>query len=75
MRAKSDNAEKIVYDYFSEDTEICGTFELSKTDGNINVIKIAPTDEQSQYLHHAVSKALEFYNANQFKNNVTVAWY
>ena len=41
LRVKSESEEKIVYDFFPENTGECGTIELNKNDGEISVIKVA----------------------------------
>ena len=75
LRVKSESEEKIVYDFFPENTGERGTIELNKNDGEISVIKVADGDEYSRYLHHAVSKAREFFEKGHYEDNISVAWY
>lgn len=66
---------KVVYNYFPEKDDSHGTVVLDKEKGEILDIKIASNDSHERYMHHAVSKIMEFFRNGNYSNEEIVAWY
>ena len=47
----------------------------NKSSGKIDVIEISENDELHNYMHHAVSRVLEYYQEKKYEKSVIVAWY
>lgn len=66
---------KVVYNYFPEKKDIYGIVSLDKSNCEVLSVSIAENDIHDRYMHHAVSKIIEFIEKNNFPEEAIVAWY
>lgn len=65
----------VVYNYFPEQKDDYGTVTLDKCTGEISDVKVSRNDLYERYMHHAVSKVVEFFKNGTYKQEEVVAWY
>lgn len=75
LKLVEETSTKVVYNYFPEQEDNYGTVTLDKSNGEIIDVKIARNDEHKRYMHHAVSKIMEFFANGRYSNEEIVAWY
>ena len=75
LKLVNETDSEVVYNYFPEKAEVNGSVTISKITGEIIGAQIADNDSHRRYLHHAVSKVIEFYENAEYKNEIVVAWY
>ncbi|MGN0348230.1 MAG: hypothetical protein ACI4DR_01705 [Roseburia sp.] len=75
MKLVEETSTKVIYNYFPEQEDNCGTVTLDKFNGEIIDAKIACNDEHKRYMHHAVSRIIEFFKNGTYKMEDVVAWY
>ena len=75
LKLVNEKDSEVVYNYFPEQGEQFGSVIISKTTGEIIDAQIAENDLHRRYLHHAVSKVVEFYENDVYEDKAVVAWY
>ena len=69
------NEYEAIFAYYPEKEDKCGKIKINKSSGKIDVIEISENDELHNYMHHAVSRVLEYYQEKKYEKSVIVAWY
>lgn len=75
LKLIAEKASEVEYNYFPEQGEQSGSVTINKNTGEILDVQIALNDLNRRYLHHAVSKIIEFSEKGIFEDEVIVAWY
>lgn len=75
LKLIEETSSKVVYNYYPEQEEECGTVTLDKITGKVIDVIIASSDSHQRYMHHAVSKITEFFQNGIYNEEQIVAWY
>lgn len=65
---------KIIYEYYPEDSNISGRISIDKKTGEIELIRQAENDKFGRYKVHAVSAIMNYFKSKNYKMNETIAW-
>lgn len=75
LKLVEETSSKVVYNYFPEQKDKFGTVIIDKVTGEIADVQISSNDSNERYMHHAVSKIVEFFKNGIYKHEDVVAWY
>lgn len=75
LKLVAEKDSEVVYNYFPEQGEESGSVTVNKKTGEIADAQVASNDLHRRYLHHAVTKIVEFSEKGIFEDEVIVAWY
>lgn len=75
LKLVEETSSRVVYNYFPEKKEECGTVTFDKLKGEVIDVVISKNDSHNRYMHHAVSKICEFFDNNVYEKEYVVAWY
>lgn len=75
LKLVNDTVTGATYAYYPEGKDEQGVLLVKKDSGDVDVLTLAPNDEQRRYLAHAVKKIAEFHKNGVYEEQVTVAWY
>ena len=66
---------KIVFNYYPEGKEECGSLSINEETGEINVMNMPESDEFGTYKIHAIKRIKEYFKNKNFQVEDIVAWY
>ena len=74
LKLVKETSSKVVYNYFPEQKEHFGTVAIDKTTGEVTDVQISINDKHERYMHHALSRIVEFFENGTYKDQDVVAW-
>lgn len=75
LKLVEETSSKVVYDYFPEQKENFGTITIDKITGEVTDVKVSSNDLHERYMHHAVSRIIEFFKNGTYNKEDIIAWY
>lgn len=75
LKLYQENNDNAIYNYFPEGNDQCGSIEIDKKNGEVNVISIAQNDLFNLYMHHAVKAVEKFFSSRNYEKKKVIAWF